>query len=409
MKSTTTKADLAAFFREQRFLIVIGTLRRMGGAERQALLLGEFLKKEIGADVVFLASHGTTLLTDTLAKLGIKHVIAPFEERIANCRKAVQITRLIPVIRKIHPDVIIPFISHNSKVIGLIWKLTGAKYALWNQRDEGRGLYGSRLERLALRNVCDIVSNSHAGRDGLVDVCGVRSQDVTIINNGVVLPNVSTMKPVWRQKLGLPQNTLLVSMIANLTRYKEHSTLLRAWKIIESEDGAKNQPVALVLAGAHGETADQLKIQAFDLHVQNVFMPGSISDVHTLIHDCDLIVHSSRLEGCPNAVLEAMALAKPVIGTDIPGIRQALGEQAPAICFSAAGDATELADRMRIFIGDQSLRQTAGSANRSRIEKEFAVEKMGYEYLELIYESWGASWSPTGSVHSQRAARQEKA
>ena len=370
-----------------RFLIVLGSFAGMGGAERQALLLGEFLKQRIGADVVFLASSGGDLLEAKLAELDIEYVISPFGEKANRREKITQCFRLLKVIRALKVDFIIPFISYNSKIVGLIWKYTGAQYALWNQRDEGRGLFGSRLERFTLQNVKHIVSNSVAGRDALVNKCGLNPEDVTIINNGIQIPDSTQLKRVWREKLGLPPETLTVSMIANLSYYKDHATLLRAWQKVERHFANLQKPVALILAGAPKKAADGLKILAFDLRLRNVFMPGRVEDVPTLINDCDLVVHSSLLEGCPNGVLEAMALGKPIVGTDIPGIRQALGNRFAEECMCMPSDPDDLARLMISFLNDKARRSRIGNANRQRIEEEFSIEKMVCSYLSLIRES----------------------
>mgnify|MGYP006277829567 FL=1 len=377
--------DQVPSFIGRRFLIVIGTFSNLGGAERQALLLGEFLTKEIGAEVTFLASFGGELLERELDRLGIAHVVAPFGEHAPPARKCLNFLRLIPVIRRLHPEFIIPFISYNSKVVGLLWKFTGAKYALWNQRDEGRGLYGSRLERIALRNVCDIVSNSYSGRDALVQKCGVAADAVTIINNGVVIPHTEDdTAPQWRQKLGVRRDALLVSMIANLSVHKDHATLLRAWKEVEEQMSASNREAALVLAGAPMHTEQELKALAFDLHLHTVFMPGHVANVKKLLSECDLVVHSSKREGCPNGVLEAMALGKAVVGTDIPGMRQALGDRFAGDCLVPAADAERLAARICALLQEETLRTDIGAANRQRICREFSVKKMGYSFLSLV-------------------------
>lgn len=377
-------AALFNYFRNRRFLIVLGAFQGIGGAERQALILGRFLKREVGAQVTFVASHGGRLVEDKLDALGIEHLTIPFGDSRNPARNVRKIARLILTLRRQRPDFIIPFVTYNSKVIGLIWKLTGAQYAMWNQRDEGRDLYGSRLERFALRNVCDIVSNSYAGREGLAAKCGVNPEDVVIINNGIVVPDKKNVKPFWHRELGLPASTLLVAMIANLTRYKDHDTLLRAWKIVEERSAAADQPVALVLAGSYGKTADKLKVLSFDLRLRNLYMPGSVNDVDQLIRESNLIVHSSRLEGCPNGVLEAMALGKPVVGTDIPGFRQAIGTRHAEQCMAAPGNVEELAERIFALLEDKDLRLEIGTANRKRIESEFSVEKMGFSFLSLI-------------------------
>ena len=132
---------------------------------------------------------------------------------------------------------------------------------------------------------------------------------------------------------------------------------------------------------------DRIKILAFDLRLNSVFLLGRVDDIPTLLNDCDLIVHSSVNEGCPNAVLEAMAMSRAVVGTDIPGMRQALGDACAERCLAQPHSASDLAERIVTVLEDPELRSELGAANFRRVKEEFSVEKMGFAYLRLIHDS----------------------
>ena len=97
----------------------------------------------------------------------------------------------------------------------------------------------------------------------------------------------------------------------------------------------------------------------------------------------DLYVHSSISEGLPNGVLEAMAAGLPVVGTNIPGIREALDEEM-FDCLAPPRDAEALAEKIISMIGNAPRRSAYGAANRLRIEAEFNLEKMGAKYMALL-------------------------
>jgi glycosyltransferase involved in cell wall biosynthesis len=90
-----------------------------------------------------------------------------------------------------------------------------------------------------------------------------------------------------------------------------------------------------------------------------------------LLAACDLLVHSSRSEGSPNAVLEAMAAGLPVVATDLPTIRELLGDQAQG-CVAPPGDEAAWARRILTFMDDPQLRQTIGAdlAERARLRHD---------------------------------------
>jgi len=384
MPNININPELVNQFTNKKFLIVIGTLRHLGGAERQAIMLAKLLKQDVGADVVVLA-HSGGFLEQTLLDAGIQYTFFSDITKYPKLKKLYSLIKLILVIRRINPDYIIPFISQNSKTIGLIWRYTRAKSAIWNQRDEGRELFVTRWEKFALSNVTHIVSNSYEGKDFIVKNYGLADEKVTVINNGIVIPDKQALLPFWRDKLEIHKNSMIVSMIANITPYKDHKTLLYAWQVVQRYFRERNCSIFLLLAGRYGLTTNELKLLAYELKLcESVFFVGQTDKTNGLINESDLMVHSSNTEGCPNAVLEAMALGKPVIGTDISGIHQALGEKYTQYCFSKPNTPDDLAKKIIHLLENPVLRTEIGSYNLQRVKEEFSVEKMGESYLSLF-------------------------
>ena len=103
---------------------------------------------------------------------------------------------------------------------------------------------------------------------------------------------------------------------------------------------------------------------------------GAIDDTDELMFESDLVVHSSITEGCPNSVCEAMALGRAVVGTDIPGMRQALDQSLWPICLSDQHNAESLAKNIIRFLIDSTLAKHVGVMNRRRIEEDFSVNGM---------------------------------
>jgi glycosyltransferase involved in cell wall biosynthesis len=178
---------------------------------------------------------------------------------------------------------------------------------------------------------------------------------------------------------------LVLLMLANLTRFKDHATLLRAFaRVRTTEVGQRCQ---LVLAGSPGDAAESIKALAFDLGLGGCLrLTGAVRYTNEVLAAADLVVHSSMTEGCPNGALEAMALGKCVLGTDISGMRQALGEQNRERFLAPARDAGRLAELILQHLECADLRVAAGAENRSRIEREFSVAGMARQVLLTIRE-----------------------
>jgi glycosyltransferase involved in cell wall biosynthesis len=100
----------------------------------------------------------------------------------------------------------------------------------------------------------------------------------------------------------------------------------------------------------------------------------------------DLGIFSSRKEGCPNGVLECMAASLAVTGTDIPGIREAVGETGYP-WLAPPGDAEALARHILTLARDTNLRERLGDLNRQRIVEHFTPEQMVCETVALL-DTW---------------------
>ena len=372
--------------KKQLIVIVIGTLKGMGGAERQAILLAEQLLKR-GFNVKLIAFSGGN--TEALLKSrGIPYQVYPFNGYRPIKNNLMPLLRLALFLKRLKPYAFIPYITLNSKYIGLIWKFTGAKFACWNQRDEGREVYGSRLEKISANNVPVIISNSLPGKDAIIKKVGISKNKIKIINNGIEIPSGLTNEVDWRQLLNLSPQTKIVSMLASIYKYKDHTTLLKAWKtVLESFCDTPTLPV-LILAGTFKGMENQLKTLCYDLRIaNNVYFIGATPHTNALIEQSELVVHSSNKEGCPNAVLEAMALSKPVIATDIPGNVQAMGTKYANYCLSKPNNHHDFAIKTVKLLNDENLNSDIGSYNLQRIKDEFSINKMVNSYLQLIKEN----------------------
>ena len=178
-------------------------------------------------------------------------------------------------------------------------------------------------------------------------------------------------------------------MIANLTAFKDHDTLLAAWPEVVRHFGS-NAPM-LLLAGSLSDkpTAARLKNKAFDLGLssEQVKFLGVVKDVPSLVAETDLVVHSSLREGCPNAVCEAMALSRAVVATDISGCRQALGDDAD--CLVEPSNPQALASAIIRLLENDELRKAKGEQNRERIATHFTLEGMNEFFQEQIERGLG--------------------
>ena len=382
-----SESQLKDAFRGAHFVIAAGHFDYFGGAERQAVLLAEQLVSAYECRVTFLGWGGDGVFAKAAQNVGCQTEVFPLNLKQPIWGKAIQMNSLTRFIRKsLKPDYLLPFVGMHCKIIGSVWKRTGAKFCWWNQRDEGRLLFGTKREQQLMRSLPAIVSNSIVGRDFLVDKFGLRKDRVRVINNGIIVPERRDAGG-WRHSHGISPQDLVFTMVANLTKYKEHGTLLHAFAGLKKTDIGKR--ARLVLAGRHGDQAMKLKALAYDLNLSDsVMMPGGLpsDQVEELLTDSDIVVHSSILEGCPNGALEAMAQGRCVLGTDIPGMRQALGNEMVAECLAPPHNSEALTSRMLKMAESKQRRDFLGEQNLHRIKEVFSVDEMVSKVLTTVLD-----------------------
>lgn len=370
-----------------RIVIALKTLE-LGGAERNALRLARHFALEQGADVQIWGFRDKLgLVAEYCEEYGIpwRTLRWGLPTTGSPIRRLKRLAWFVRELRRANPDVILPYIHEPNVACGLVWRWTGARLCIWNQRDVGKAHVKRQVEKLAVRWTPWFVSNSHAGADFLVQTLGAKPDRVRVIRNGVDLPAPQLDQTAWRTQLGVDEDCFLVCMIANLTRYKDHATLLKAWPRVVGRLRTVGRQAVLVLAGRFGDTYDPLKMLTYDLGIDsNIRLLGLVKDISGLISTIDLGVLSSRSEGCPNALLECMAAGLAVVGTDTPGIREAVGVGYRYL--SPPGDSEALADRIIEFAMDPKLGTKVGAQNHHRIETEFSPQQFYKKMTTLIIE-----------------------
>ena len=366
----------------KRFLFVFCSME-LGGAERQGLHLARFLK-DLGGDVrVWSTYAGHGLAADCCDAAGIPWSVQRFRWP---CRKSSfvrDIWRTILALRRVRPDVILPYTTWPNIVCGLTWRFSSASTCIWGQRSAG-DLRGDSVERFAYRRVSGVICNAAHEMAYLRRLLGDTLAPMVVVHNGIELAPARETRAQWRSKLGINTNAAVVTMVANFRPVKDHATLLKAWhEVLTAMPGGAETP-RLLLAGApqHGYSAVRSLAVELGLDDTVIFL-DQVKDVSGLLAASDVGVLTSKNEGLPNALIECMASGLPVVATDVAGNREALGDD-PRQPFSRVGDPADLAERLRQVLGNRDLGRILGELNRQRASAEFSVESMCHAMVRII-------------------------
>jgi len=376
---------------ERARVIFVLKWAELGGAERQALLLARHLVEVEGAEVeVRGLSDREGRASALFREAGIPWRATRLKWRGSRPRTTARLVRAAVALRRSRPDVLLPYCEVPNVVCGLVWRYTGATTCIWNQRDTHPFTLADGFVRRSLRATPVVVSNSEHGADYLVTDHDAQRDRIRVVPNGVALPPAREGRSAWRQRLGLAADDLVFCSLAHMYVRKDHETLLRAWHRARAFlDGST--PGTLVLAGRPEGRRDVLEALARELRVEDsVRFVGDVEDVAGLLGASDVGVLSSPTEGCPNALLESMASGLPVVGTDIPGIREALGQvEEPFLV--PGGDAEALGSALVRLSLDRELRARAGTRNRARQLALFGADRMLETSVRLIVDALAAT------------------
>jgi glycosyltransferase involved in cell wall biosynthesis len=369
-------------------LVFVLNWSAMGGAERFALDTATYLRDVHDADVSVCALTATDgRAREEAEQAGIEWRPLPLSWDGALRAKGRTIARAAWHLRSLRPDALLPVCAVPNVVSGLTWRSTGARACVWNQRDRsspGRfrpGTLGYAARRATLVAAC-AANVAHF----VEQQWRVPSAKVRVVLPGVELSSPRAGRAEWRQRIGLSELDVAIYMAAHLHRFKDHETLLRAWRLAQ-DDRAPDVRVHLLLAGRPAGSEDRLKALAFDLDLrESVTFLGEVSDISGLALACDAAVLSSRSEGIGRSLVEAMAAGLPVAGTDIPGIREAVGPNGTEL-LAPPGDHVGLAGVLRRLVHDPDARGRIGAANAERAREVFSVDAAQRRYAAMVEEA----------------------
>jgi glycosyltransferase involved in cell wall biosynthesis len=164
-----------------------------------------------------------------------------------------------------------------------------------------------------------------------------------------------------RALLDLPDDAPVIGTVGNFTAKKDHACLLDAFAMMRSE----RADARLVLVGT-GPLEDRLREQATRLKLEDaVLFAGSRDDVFELLPGFDVFVLSSRFEGLPIALLEAMASGVTPVATGVGGIPEVITDGVDGWLVEP-GDPGALATSLTKLLADDQTRSALADAARKR-------------------------------------------
>jgi glycosyltransferase involved in cell wall biosynthesis len=319
----------------------------------------------------------------------------------ANVGKATRaMARLTAMVRRERFDLIYCN-GTNADFAGGALAWTARTPALWHVRYTSipRAVRGVHARLAASKGVRRIVCVSNAAA-ALFARC---AHKVTVVNNAVDADDFApdAVKPTLRAELGLGADAIVFGSQGRVLRRKGYVEMARAAKLalhrMTERERARCRFVVI------GDTPDDFEVDhvaecralAAELGIAGAFtMLGFRGDVKPLVADFDVaVVPSVYADPLPRAVIESMAMGKPVIAYDVGGVAEMLDDGATGALVhlgaTGEGGATDeaverLASAFVRYARDPELRARQGRAARARIERDFTGRAHGRRIQEEI-------------------------
>jgi len=295
------------------------------------------------------------------------------------------------IIRETRPDVILSVGRGPNLLVYMALASMGRDRPAWIVRDgnnlkrmtsdEARGGrrrdLGLRIVRRAYRAAdCLLVNSDGLARD-MAEVLELDPRSIRTIRNPI---DVEAIRRASREALPQPVDGPFVFSAGRLVHQKGFDVLLRAF----ASSGFRNSH-RLVIAG-EGPDLGLLQALAAELGIaERVQFPGFQANPWAWMRRCEFYVLSSRWEGCPNALAEALACGAPALATDCRFGPSELIRHARDGWLVPPEDPGALGQAIDLLLASEQLRQRLGAAAASRME-EYDRRRILPQYGALFAE-----------------------
>ena len=351
---------------------------------------------------------------------GVRPLYFPEMSREISLKDAVTVWKLFRLFVREQPDIVH---THTAKAgtVGrtagflyrwltpgtLIGKPRGCKFVHTYHGHVFHSYYGRNrtrmfiaIERLLARLITDrliVISKQQSVEIGEKFRVG-RSGQHKVIPLGLDLglfADHASRRAKFRQELCIPDHTILIGIVGRLTEIKNHQMFLNVvWRLKLIDPALRRQGAVRFIVIGDGGLRQTLEMQSQQLDVdREVIFVGGRKDPEYFYPALDVVALTSRNEGTPLTLIEAMANARPVVATSVGGVVDLLGEVVEdgpyQVCRRGIavppGDEDAFAAALSRIIRDRSLRQELGERGLEFVEVNYSKERL-FEDIKHLYQ-----------------------
>ena len=287
------------------------------------------------------------------------------------------------IIKKEKPDIIDSYLIHSNLFGRIFGKMFGVKKIISSIRSDYSDFKLLKFLDRTTQNLVDIfILNSNA----LLSYTYIKNH--VPIKKIKIIPNMIDLEKLYgkldgsfkiEKKLGLEKDKFIIISVARLIHDKNISTMIKAMKLV-------NQNITLLIIGEGPERGSLIRLMK-KLKLTNIIFLGSRKDVLNFIKNSDIFILASIREGMSNALLEAMALKKICIVSDIPQNKELILDNVNGLTFNPKDETGLAYNIMKIYDNKQKF-ETLGKEAYKLINERFQFKSLIKKYenqIEILY------------------------
>lgn len=288
-------------------------------------------------------------------------------------------------IRRVKPDVIHFFLPYAYLVGGICSLFTSVSMRIMSRRSlstySDNRPFIRLLERMLHKKMDILLGNSLSVVEQLKKEC-TNHKKIRLIYNGANLDNfdANNGQENIREELGIPDECVVVTVVANIIPYKGHKDLIYA---INNLVKRKLPEFVILCVGRDDGIGAGLQELAGELGVADkIIWLGERSDVPAILCASDIGLLCSHQEGFSNSILESMAASLPMIVTDVGGNSEAVSGGVSGLVVPPQ-EPFSISIALAEMLESKDKRQKMGITSRKIIEERFTHEICVKNYVEL--------------------------
>jgi len=364
--------------RKLNIIYVLATLD-IGGTIQQLMLLFKNLPKRYKISFCCITRGGPLL--DRVRETGIEVFI--LKKKFKFDLSVIWV--LYTLIKRENVDILHTFLFTSNFFARIAGIIAGVKIIISSERnvDSWKRSYHKIIDRILEKFTDKVIVNSKAVEDFYKRAENVPSSKIIAIYNGI---DIDEWDPeningeTLRRRFNIRKDRLVVGSIGQLKSAKGYQYYIEAAGIVLKR--VPNVVFCLVGGGRERKGLEGIR-DDLGLKERFIFM-GEDIDIKPYFAMFDIFVCPSLREGHPNTLLEAMAMAKPIVATDVGGISETISDRETGLLVPS-GNALSLAESIVYLIEHRDLAREMGLRARHHVKNHYSSKNM-IESTEDIYK-----------------------